>query len=585
MDNNPLKILLVEDNPGDARLIEEMLRESGSIQFELLHREHLDEAMKCLEEVSFDILLVDLNLPDSQGLETVTRIISAAPALPIIVLTGLKDEMIGIQAVQKGIQDYLVKGQIDNRILARTITYAIQRKKVEEELRRAQEELEQRVKERTVELTRVNEQLIQEIQERKRVEEAIRLNESRLEALLKLNEMKTSSMEDIADFVLEEGIKLTKSKIGFIGFMKDNGSVMDLHSWSKSAMEECSITDKPIQYRIERAGLYGEAIRQKKTIIVNDYLAPNAYKKGYPEGHVKLLRLVVLPVIDDNRVAAVIAVGNKDKEYDELDLRQLKLLMDGMGEIIERTRSEEESRRLREELAYLTRIATMGELTASLAHELNQPLTAIMSNAQAAQRLLSSHVPDLSEVCNALTDIINDNRRASEVIHRVRSLLKHGDLVRTPVGINKLIRETIALVHSEFVISNISLKLNLSTNLPLVLGDRIQLQQVILNLLLNGAEAMRDVEPGSRELIIRTFHDAPSTVRVAIQDSGIGMQPAKLRQIFDPFFTTKPDGLGMGLSINHSIIEAHGGRIWATQNPDRGATFFFTLPVYKEESK
>ena len=121
-------------------------------------------------------------------------------------------------------------------------------------------------------------------------------------------------------------------------------------------------------------------------------------------------------------------------------------------------------------------------------------------------------------------------------------------------------------------------------NRKLRAGER-RLQQVILNLLLNGAEAMRDVEPGSRELIIRTFHDAPSTVRVAIQDSGIGMESGKLKQIFNPFFTTKPEGLGMGLSINRSIIEAHGGRIWVTQNPDRGATFFFTLPVYEEESK
>ena len=584
MDNKPLKILLVEDNPGDARLIEEMLRESGSIQFELIHRSRLDEAMKCLEEISFDVLLLDLNLPDSQGMETVTQIISAAPGLSIIVLTGLEDEMIGIQAVQKGTQDYLVKGQIDNRILVRTVTYAMERKRVEEALRRAQEELELKVKERTAELTKSNEQLRQEIEERKRAEEKVKLNESRLEALLKLSEMRKTTIKEISDFVLEEGVKLTQSKIGFLGFMDRDESTMKIHSWSKTVMEECSVTDKPIYYPLEKAGLWGEAIRKRKPLITNEYSAPNAHKKGYPEGHVKLLRLVVLPVIDDDRVVTVIAVGNKDNEYDELDLRQLKLLMEGMWEIIERNRSEEESRRLREELAHLTRVCTMGELTASLAHELNQPLTAIMSNAQAAQRLLNSDTPDLREVCHTLTDIINDNRRASGVIRRLRALLKQEDLARIPVDINKVIRETITLVHSEFVISNTSLKLNLSTNLPPILGDRIQLQQVILNLLLNGAEAMRDVESGSRELILRTLQDDPSTVTVAVQDFGIGIEPGILGRIFDPFFTTKPDGLGMGLSINRSIIEAHGGRIWATQNPDRGATLFFTLPVYKEDS-
>jgi C4-dicarboxylate-specific signal transduction histidine kinase len=291
---------------------------------------------------------------------------------------------------------------------------------------------------------------------------------------------------------------------------------------------------------------------------------------------------MVVPVMARNKVVTLIAVGNKVKEYDELDLRQLKLLMEGMWEIIEHSRSEEESRRLREELAHLTRVASIGELTTSLGHELNQPLAAIMSNAQAIQHMLKSNTPDMGEVRDALTDIINDNRRAGEVIRSLRKLLKQGDMTRIPVDINRVIQETISLVNSDFIISNISLTLDLSADLLHVMGDRIQLQQVILNLILNGFEAMRGVESDSRELIVRTRYDSLSTVILEVQDSGIGIDAGKLEKVFDPFFTTKPDGLGMGLSINRSIIEAHGGRMWATRNPAGGAIFSFNLPVYKE---
>jgi two-component system sensor kinase FixL len=206
-----------------------------------------------------------------------------------------------------------------------------------------------------------------------------------------------------------------------------------------------------------------------------------------------------------------------------------------------------------------------------------------MSNAQAVQRLLKSDAPDMSEVKDALTDIINNNRRASEVIRSLRKLLKQGDLLRTPLDINKLIQETLSLVHSDIIANNISLTLDLATQVPILLGDHIQLQQVILNLILNGVEAMKDATPGSRELVVTTRNDDPSAVTVVVRDSGNGIDIGKLEKVFNPFFTTKPDGLGMGLSINRTIIEAHGGRIWATQNPDGGAIFSFNLPVYKEQ--
>jgi C4-dicarboxylate-specific signal transduction histidine kinase len=438
------------------------------------------------------------------------------------------------------------------------------------------------VKERTAKLTGSNEQLIREIEERKKAENKIRLNESLLAVLLRLSEMREATVKEMADFVLEEGVRLTQSTIGFLGFMNDQETVMTLHSWSKAVMEECDISSKQLQFPIKRSGLWGEVIRQRKPMIINDYSLPNPQKKGSPAGHVKLLRFLVFPLVDRNRVVALIAVANKVKAYDDLDLRQTKLLMEGLWDIKQYQSSKEESQQLREDLSHLTRVATIGELTTSLAHELNQPLTAILSNAQAVQRLLKSDTPDIIEMKDALNDIINDNRRASGVIHSLRKFLQQGDIQSLPVDINKIIQETLSLVNTDFVVNYISLTLDLFEDLPPVLGDYIQLQQVILNLILNAVEAMKGVEKDSRKLVVRTRCDDPSAVTVEVQDSGIGMDGGKIDNVFNPFFTTKQDGLGMGLSINRTIIEAHAGWIRASQNPEGGAIFSFNLPVYKE---
>jgi two-component system sensor kinase FixL len=275
-------------------------------------------------------------------------------------------------------------------------------------------------------------------------------------------------------------------------------------------------------------------------------------------------------------------VANKVKAYDDLDLRHTKLLMEGLWDITQYQSSKEESQRLREELSHLTRVASIGELTTSLAHELNQPLTAILSNAQAIQHLLKSNTPDMPEINDALTDIVNDNRRASGVIHSLRKFLQQGDIQSLPVNINITIQETLLLINTDFIVNYISLTLDMFEDLPTVLGDYIQLQQVILNIILNAVESMKGVKIDSRKLIIRTRCNDPSIITVEIQDSGLGMDSGKIDNIFDPFFTTKHDGLGMGLSISRTIIEAHSGWIRASQNPKGGAIFTFSLPVYKE---
>ena len=226
----------------------------------------------------------------------------------------------------------------------------------------------------------------------------------------------------------------------------------------------------------------------------------------------------------------------------------------------------------------------MGELTASLAHELNQPLTAILSNAQAAQRILASDPTDLAEIREILGDIVEDDKRAGEVIHRLRGFLKKSNVELAALDIGELVGQVARLVTSDAIIRNVAIRLDLAPGLPPVCGDRVQLQQVIRNRLMNGLDAMREPGESERTLVLRTFSEGPASVVVAVEDSGVGIDEADLEHVFHAFYTTKADGLGMGLAIARSIVEAHGGRLSARNNPGGGATFSFTLPTTIKEA-
>ena len=256
-------------------------------------------------------------------------------------------------------------------------------------------------------------------------------------------------------------------------------------------------------------------------------------------------------------------------------------------DLTERKRAEAEAReserRYREtqmELAHMNRIATIGQLTASIAHEVNQPIAATIISAQAALRWLDARPPDPEKVRQALGRIVKDGSRAGEVIARIRGLIKKAPSRQEALVINQAILEVIALLRSEVVKHGISVQTQLADDLPILQGDRVQLQQVILNLIVNAVQAMSGVSEGPRELLISTGRAEPDGVFVAVRDSGPGLAPAVLERLFEPFHTTKPGGLGLGLSICRSIIEAHGGRLWATANVPRGAEFNFTVPAH-----
>ena len=221
----------------------------------------------------------------------------------------------------------------------------------------------------------------------------------------------------------------------------------------------------------------------------------------------------------------------------------------------------------------------MGQLTASIAHEVKQPIGATATNAEAALRWLGARRPNLQEARQALDRIVNDSMRAGDIIDRIRDLIKKAPPRKGGVDINEAIREVIELTRGEAAKSGVSMQTHLPEGLPLIHGDRVQLQQVILNLIVNAVEAMSDIAEAPHELLITTGLDEPSGVLVSVRDTGPGLAPATVERLFEPFYTTKPTGLGMGLSICRSIIEAHGGRLWVEANEPRGAIFQFLTPV------
>jgi PAS domain S-box-containing protein len=257
----------------------------------------------------------------------------------------------------------------------------------------------------------------------------------------------------------------------------------------------------------------------------------------------------------------------------------------GVGRhITERRRAEEALRAMQAELAHVNRVTSMGQLTASIAHEVNQPIAATVTNAQAALRWLRAQPPDLGEVRDSLSRIVEDGKRAGNVIGGIRAFFNKLPPRKDRFDLNEAVLEMVALIRSEVLNHGILLQTELAPGLPRVEGDRTQLQQVILNLILNAVEAMGGIDEGRRELQINTGREAAGGVLVTVRDSGPGLDPADVEQVFTAFYTTKPMGMGMGLAICRSMVEAHGGRMWASANEPRGAVFQFTLPLEQDES-
>ena len=342
-------------------------------------------------------------------------------------------------------------------------------------------------------------------------------------------------------------------------------------------------------------------IRTRESVVLHDASVANVFSRDGYLVRTRTRSLLCLPIVKQTKLVGVVYLENNLTagaftseriavlellaSQAAISLEHAQLYADLQQENVERKRAEEELRRseasLREaqsELARVARLTTMGEMAASIAHEVNQPLAGIVTNANASLRWLAGNAPNLAEAREAIRRIIRDGSRAGDVTTRIRALFTKTCAAKQRLDINEAIGEVVVLAESEMRRNRVVLQMELAADLPPVTGDRVQLQQVVLNLVLNGVEAMSTVEDYPRELVIRTQRsENDDEVRVAVQDSGIGLDPGSRERIFQAFHTTKSGGLGLGLSISRSIVEAHGGRLWAVQNDPRGTIFQFTL--------
>ena len=413
-------------------------------------------------------------------------------------------------------------------------------KQSEEAGRRVRDELELRVVARTAELAAANAQLLQEIEEREQAQARTAASEEQMRTV-------TDAFPAMIAYVDRD----LRYRFANATYRKWLGiPVADI--LGRRAPEVLGEEALAVRRDGAKRALAGERVTYEAEV-------------PFPDGRTRHLDFTYVPDLGENG-----------------DVRGFFALA---RDITDRRRAEQDARQLRESLAHVTRVTTAGELAASMAHELNQPLTAILSNAQAAQRFrLSDASADAEEVGEALADIAHDAERAGEVIRRLRGLLRKGDIKREPLDINEAIREVTSLAYNEAMLREVSVDLDLADDLPLVLGDRVQLQQVILNLVMNACEAMGGADLGIRELQVQTRRSTPDAVQVSVEDSGPGIDENRIKEIFEPFVTTKAGGMGMGLSISRSIVQAHGGELSALANPDRGATFVFSLPIRQGES-
>jgi len=403
---------------------------------------------------------------------------------------------------------------------------------------RARNELEVRVAERTAELTRANEDLTLQIIERKQAEDALRQSEMYLAEAQRLSRTGSFGWN-----VPSGKIFWSEESFSIFGYDKALSATLDM-VLQRVHPEDLAL----VQRTIDSASSDGKDFDLEHRLLM-------------PDGSVKHVRAV--------------ARAAKDATS---KLEFIGALMD----VTAAKRAEEELHKAQAELAHVTRVTTLGEMTASIAHEVNQPLAAVVTNAGACLRWLDRGTPNMDEARRSVESIIKDGNRAADVIQRIRALSKKTDTQKLPIDINDVVNEVIALVRRELFSHQISLRTELAPALPVVLADRVQLQQVVINLVINGIESMQSVTDRPRELVIRSGQDNSDRVLVEVRDSGVGVDPETINRLFTAFFTTKPGGLGMGLSICRSIIEAHEGRLWASRNMGRGATFQFTMPSYRE---
>ena len=515
------KVMVVEDHLEMRRFIGEVL----SSEFRVIAAADGMEALSMIAAEAPDLVVTDLMMPRLGGDQFLKqmRARKELAQLPVLILSAKADDTLRLQLLTELAQDYIVKPFSAAELRARVGNLVT--------MKRSRDQLQAELASQSEDLASLTHQLI--------------LSKRTLEESL-VAERKLSS--------------LVENSCDFIGLASREGDVMFLNRAGRTLIgldEEEVRGTVPLDYVLD----------EDRPLLRNGMSA--ALENGNWEGEVRFRNFktgVVIPmlqhifVLTDTNSGLQIGLGTISRD------------------ITERKRAEEGLRAVQSELAHVSRVASMGELTASIAHEINQPLSAIVANANACTRLMNGQSPDLDEIRLAIDDIANSGKRASEVVSRIRALLRKSHSEKYQLDINESIVDVVPLIRGELGRHRTTLHTRLQQGLPPVLGDRIELQQVLINLLLNGMEAMDEVQDRPRELVIESSRSV-TTVSVSVWDSGTGIGPSTMTKIFDTFFTTKSNGLGMGLPICRSIIESHGGRLSATPGTPHGTTFHFELPA------
>jgi len=427
------------------------------------------------------------------------------------------------------------------------------------------------------------------ITDRKKVETERIRNQDRLESLVRVAQHVSSNDREFLEFALEEAIELTRSKFGYIYYYNEEAREFVLNSWSKDVMKECSVVDPETCYGLDKTGIWGEVVRQRSAVILNNFQAHHPLKKGYPEGHAPLHRFLSIPVFDNDKIVAVVAVANKEKEYSQTDILQLTLLMDSVWRIIMRNRSEEEKSVLEKQFQQTQKLESLGVLAGGIAHDFNNILAIIIGNCSLIKMNYTTadeYIPIIEKAAE----------RAAELCRQMLAYAGKSSFALNYIDLSALVEETVSMLKCA-ISQNVVINMNISKDIPAIKSDTSQLRQVVMNLIINASEAI--VEEHGVIHVSLARHEFTSGqlnkdhlgsviipghyVCLEITDSGIGMSEETQQRVFEPFYTTKFSGRGLGMSAVLGIISAHNGALQLTSKPGQGTTFKIYLPIHDGE--
>jgi signal transduction histidine kinase/CheY-like chemotaxis protein len=625
----PLRILSIEDDPKDTELIQDLLETEG-IVCEIKRVDTEAALLAFIEQGGIDLILADYSLPAFDGISALKLAMKSCPDVPFIFVSGTLGEEVAIEALKIGATDYVLKTGLSRLVPSvlralRDATQRAERKRAEESLRQSEAYLAeaQRLshtgsfgwKPSTGEILWSEETL--------RIFQYDRPSKPTVELVLQrvhpddatlVKETVERASQDGKDFEHEYRLVMPDSTVKHVhvvahaerdesGELEFVGAVMDTTE-SKRAEKKLRRSEESLleAQKLSHTGSWRHDVASGAVIVSPEIYRIHDIK---PDDDASNTEFFFSRFHPDDRKRVVDLFEKAEIEKTEFQVNYRIVLPDGTikhlhtighpilnesGDLVEfvgtamdvtaAKQAEEERERLHQvqaDLAHLSRVTTMGELTASLAHEIRQPISAAVTNAKTCVRWLGRDEPDVAEACEAASRLLKDVTRAADIIGRISSLFKKGALQRELVDVNELIAEMIVLLRSEANRYSISIGTELAEDLPKVMADRVQLQQVLMNLMLNGIDAMKEAIGGGLVTIKSEACDAQ--LLISVSDTGVGLPQEQGEEIFKAFFTTKDKGTGMGLPISRSIIESHGGRLWAAGAPGSGATFQFTLPA------